>query len=366
MTVCLSPNGSNVFEAQTAPDEVLVATIDGVARLRSTGPGATWRSEDIQLPGLHISSILFEPVGGGLFAGVHGEGLYYSADGGRSWEPRMSGLTVKHVFSLASAQRAGSVVLYAGTEPAHLFQSTDYGETWTELPTLRQVPELDKWTFPAPPHAGHVKAFAFDPRDDRTFYVCVEQGALLKTADGGQTWRELAGYAKREDRAYKDVHRLVLRPDQPDDLFMTNGNGFYLSHDGGETWEHVTDRTFRIGYPDQLVVSPLDSQVLFMAGSEVSPGAWRTTHHANATVMRSSDGARTWEPAGNGLPENMRANLEAMSLCSYPGGFSLFAATTDGEVFASDDQARTWRRIASGLPPVSKVGHYVALQEAAA
>jgi photosystem II stability/assembly factor-like uncharacterized protein len=275
-------------------------------------------------------------------------------------------LTVKHVFSLGSTQRAGSVVLYAGTEPAHLFESADYGETWTELPTIREVPELEKWTFPAPPHVGHVKAFAFDPRDDRTFFVCVEQGALLKTVDAGRTWRELSGYAKPEDRAYKDVHRVVLRPGCPDDMLMTNGNGFYLSHDSGETWEHVTDRTFRIGYPDQLVVSPLDNSVVFMAGSEVSPGAWRTTHHANSTVMRSQDAGRTWQPAGNGLPENMRANLEAMSLGGYPGGFSLFAATTDGEVFTSDDQAHNWRQIASGLPPISKVGHYHALQATAA
>lgn len=278
----------------------------------------------------------------------------------------MNGLAVKHVFSLASTQRAGGVVLYAGTEPAHLFESTDYGKSWTELPALRQVPELDKWTFPAPPHVGHVKAFAFDPRDEQTFFVCIEQGALLKTTDGGRGWRELAGYAKPEDRAYKDVHRLVIRPGHPDDMFMTNGNGYYLSHDGGESWEQVTDRNFRIGYPDQFLVSPLDSSVLFMAGSEVSPGAWRTTHHANSTVVRSTDAGRTWQEACKGLPENMRANLEAMSLGSYPGGFTIFAATTDGEVFASDDQAESWRRIASGLAPVSKVGHYHALQAAAA
>jgi photosystem II stability/assembly factor-like uncharacterized protein len=360
MTVSLSPNGSRPYQGQAPVDHVLVATIDGVARLERKG--TSWEVGDRQLQGNHISSILFEPVRQGLFAGVHGEGLYYSADGGRSWEPRMNGLTVKHVFSLASTQRNGSVVLYAGTEPAHLFESTDYGETWTELPALRQVPELDKWTFPAEPHTGHVKAFAFDPRDENTFFVAVEQGALLKTTDAGRSFRELAGYAKPEDRAYKDVHRILLRPGNPNDMYMTNGNGSYSSHDAGESWDQVTDRTYRIGYPDQLLASPVDNTVFFMAGSAGSPGSWRQSHHANSTIVRSKDAGRTWEPAANGLPDDMRANVEAMNLATYPGGFSLFAATTDGEVFISDDAAQSWQRIASGLPPISKVGHYMPLQ----
>ena len=82
--------------------------------------------------------------------------------------------------------------------------------------------------------------------------------------------------------------------------------------------------------------------------------------------MRSRDAGRTWEPASRGLPENMRANIEAMSVASYPGGFSLFAGNTDGEVFCSKDGAENWTLIASGLQPISKGGHYQPLQAAAA
>jgi photosystem II stability/assembly factor-like uncharacterized protein len=366
MTVCLSPNGSTVFKGQAPADDLLVGTVDGIWRLRPAEDRGQWQVSDRQLTGLHISSILLEPVRGGLFAGVHGEGLYFSNDGGHSWQAKMHGLNVKHVFSLGCAQRAGNVVIYAGTEPAHLFESLDYGESWTELPALRDVPDTDKWTFPAPPHEGHVKSIVSDPRDANVIFAGIEQGALLKSTDAGQTWRELAGFAKPDDRAYKDVHRVVLRPANPDDVFMPSGIGLYASHDAGETWERVTDRTARIGYPDQFLISPLDDGTMFMAGSAQSPGQWRTSHHADATVMRSVDGGKTWEQAGTGLPQSMRGNIEAMSLESYPGGFTLFAATTAGDVFASSDQAESWRVIASGLAPISKVGHYMALQETAA
>jgi photosystem II stability/assembly factor-like uncharacterized protein len=364
MTVCLSPNGFNVSEGSAPADELLIATVDGVARLQA-GSGS-WQPAGRHLEGLHISSLLLEPMSGGLFAGVHGEGLYFSGDGGHTWEPRMNGLNEKHVFSLASTRRGGQVVVFAGTEPAHLYESLDNGQSWTDLPALRNVADTDKWTFPAPPHVGHVKALAFDPRDEQVLYVAIEQGALLKSTDAGRTFHELAGFAKPDDRAYKDVHRVVVQPAHPDDLFMPSGIGLYASHDAGETWERITDRDSRIGYPDQFLISPLDDRVMFMAGSAGSPGSWRTTHHADSTVMRSDDGGKTWTESAVGLPHSMRGNIEAMGLGGYPGGFTIFAATTAGDVFASDDQAASWRQIAGGLAPISKVGHFRALQETAA
>ncbi len=357
MTVCLSPNGSTVFKLRGPATDVLAGTIDGIVRLQSSGD--SWRVADKHIAGQHISSLLVEPTRGGLFAGIHGEGLYFSADQGHTWQPRITDLGVKHVYSLGCTQRDGKIVIYAGTEPSHLFESTDYGESWQELATLRQVPEMEKWMFPAPPHTGHVKCIAVDPRDTRTVYAGIEQGALLKTTDGGKTWREQAGYSRPDDEVFKDVHRVLLRPSNPDEIYMSGGMGLYYSPDAGETWEHLTDRKFRIGYPDQLLFSPNDDRVLFMSGASDNPGTWRQSHQADATVVRSRDSGRSWEPAGGGLPEHMRGNIEAMSMGVYGDSFSLFAATTDGDIFASHDGAESWTRIASGLAPVSKVGHYM-------
>jgi photosystem II stability/assembly factor-like uncharacterized protein len=277
----------------------------------------------------------------------------------------MRGLTQEHVFTLAAVERDGQTLLFAGTEPAHLFQSGDYGETWTELPSLRDVPDTDRWMFPAPPHIAHVKDVTFDPRDSRTMYVSVEQGALLKSTDAGQTWRELKEYSKPDDFVYRDLHRLLLRPSNPDEMYFTGGAGLYYSADGGETWEHLTDHRMRIGYPDGLLFSPVDDRVLYMAGASNDPGTWRQTHVANAAIGRSRDGGRTWEVLGNGLPAQIDGNVEALSMAVWPGGFAIFAGTTDGDVFASEDGGDTWARIASGLAPVSKGGHYRPLTAAA-
>jgi hypothetical protein len=100
---------------------------------------------------------------------------------------------------------------------------------------------------------------------------------------------------------------------------------------------------------------------MFTAGAAASPGGWRQTEGAFARVGRSRDAGRTWEYVMNGIPIN-RANIEAMTMNAYPGGFALFAGTTDGDVFFSDDEGEHWTTIAQGIPPVSKAGHYRGLR----
>jgi photosystem II stability/assembly factor-like uncharacterized protein len=365
MTVCLSSNGPIVSEAASPPTRLVVATIAGVAVVARDRPGAGWRVVGRALEDSHIGSLLYEPTRGGLFAGAHSGGLFFSADDGSSWVRRDSGLTIDHVFSLGCRVTEAGPVLYAGTEPVSLFRSDDYGANWQELAAIGRVPGTDKWTFPAPPHAAHTKSLTFDPRDPHTFFAAIEQGALLHTTDGGVTWRELDSYYRADDLWYRDVHRVVMRPSDPDELYMPTGMGLYHSTDAGRHWERLTDLDFRIGYPDHLVISPTDERVLFMSGSKLDPSTWRRSHFADGVVMRSRDGGRTWAPADSGLPHPSRANFEAMCLAAWPGGFALFVGNTDGEVYVSEDGAESWTRIASGLGPVSKVGHYRALQTSA-
>jgi photosystem II stability/assembly factor-like uncharacterized protein len=374
MTACLSPNGLNVYRDDAPATRLLVGTADGVSILERASSNAGWNLAGRALEGKHIGSLMIEPTRGVIFAGsqilrdsTSPGGLYFSADDGKTWEKRSNGLSTEHVFSLRSVQEGDKPVIYAGTEPAGLFRSDDYGQSWRDLPALRTVPNTDKWMFPSPPNVAHAKTMAFDPRDPKTIYVGVEQGALLKTTDGGDTWRELESFSTPQDRSYKDIHQITVRPTNPDELFMTTGPGLYHSSDRGETWEHLTLSAggFRLGYPDQLIYSPADDQTMFMSGAAEDPGTWRQSHHAEATVMRSRDGGRSWEQAAKGLPQSMRANIEAMTIAISPSGFTLFAGTTDGTVFASEDGADSWHGIATGLAPVSKGRHFFNLQAAA-
>ncbi|HUZ77993.1 MAG TPA: sialidase family protein [Chloroflexota bacterium] len=364
MTICLSTNGVNAHSGDAPPTKLLVATAHGVSTLERSGRGAPWSVTSTALAELHPSSLLIDPASGAIYAGIHDGGLYFSGDDGATWQRRAHGLSIEHVFSLRLLNGPTRAVL-AGTEPVSLFKSEDQGQSWTELPAVHQVPNMEKWTFPGPPHIAHTKSVAIDPRDTRRMYLGVEQGGLLKTEDGGASWREIDSYYTPQDMWYRDIHQIALRPSQPDELFMTTGIGFYRSEDAGLTWTHVTGPESRVGYPDQLVFSPLDDSVVYHSGARRDPMTWRQSGRADATVLRSHDAGRTWEPAGRGLPDQMRHNIEAMGVAGYPGGYMLFIGDTGGNVFASEDEAESWTLIAEGLAPISKGGHYRAFQAAA-
>lgn len=366
MAVYLSTNGPTQSTSDAPPRRLLVATTHGINVIERQGVSSPWETTGRVLEDKHVSALMEVPRGGGIFAGVHNGGLYHSADDGRTWQRRSDGITIEHVYSLGYREHADGVTLYAGTEPVSLFRSRDNGLHWEHLPAIGTVPGHEKWTFPPPPHLAHTKSFKFDERDPDTFFVTVEQGALLQTRDGGQTWREIDSFYRADDKWYKDIHRVVSHPSNPDELYMVTGMGAYRSGDGGATWDSLTGLDFRIGYPDQLIFAPDGSDVLFMSGAERDPSSWRTSHQAHGTVMRSRDRGRTWEDASQGLPQKTRANIEAFNAAVYPGGYLLFAGNTDGEVYASENGGDSWQQIAAGLKPVSKGGHFRNLQQAVA
>jgi len=350
MAIGLSHGGATIYSSPTLSKEVLVGTREGITTIAREGSG--WRVAHRALPDKHISAILIEPESGLIFAGAFHGSVHVSSDGGKTWEPRGNGLTQDNVYSLAARRINGHTRLFSGTEPAHLFVSDDLGLHWNEVPSLRSVPSVPNWNFPAPPHIGHVKHINFDPENPTTVYASVEVGGLLKSTDAGKSWQEFPDL-------YEDVHRLMIHPTNAKFLYAVTGRGLYVSPNGGTNWDQWTRREDEIGgYPDGFVFRPSDPKTIFMTAAHDAPGTWRTTHFAGARISRSRDGGKNWEILRNGLPDRMQASIEAFCLEEAGESFSLYAATTAGEVLCSEDGGESWKPIITGLAPISKAGHY--------
>lgn len=351
MPLALSHGGRNICTSTSPSNEVLVGTLDGAVLIERKAKGAEWRVANGALRGQHISTLIEEPQSGLIFAGVFHGGIHASADGGKTWEPRDNGLTERDVYTITTYRLNGKTRLYAGTEPAHLYFSDDLGRHWSELPALRSVPSVPQWTFPGPPHIAHLKHINFDPRDPSTIYGSIEVGGLLKSTDLGKTWVDIPGM-------YADVHRTVIRPDNPKRIYITGGDGLYVTSDGGATWEHWVTKEHELGgYPDQLVFHPRQPDLMFISSAHNSPGTWRATRTSGSRVSRSRDGGRTWEVLRNGLPDRMDGAVEAMSLEAWGDSFAIYFANTAGEVYCGEE-GNSWSKIIDGLAPISKGGHY--------
>ncbi|HRE25608.1 MAG TPA: hypothetical protein PK954_03145, partial [Anaerolineales bacterium] len=78
--------------------------------------------------------------------------------------------------------------VYAGIEDAALFKSTDAGQTWEELPGLRAV-KGHLWQ----PGAGGMclHTIVQDPTNPQRMYVAISAAGAFRTDDGGATWRPI-------------------------------------------------------------------------------------------------------------------------------------------------------------------------------
>ena len=358
--ICLSANGKTTSSSKDAPRTLLVATTEAVCEFRRADAKSDWTlvRDDIR-EGHHVSALLYEPRSKLLFAGQHFEGgLFASADGGQTWSPRNNGFQSEHVYTLMVQYRGDKTVLFAGTEPVMLYRSDDLGQSWTALPSVAQVRDMDKWIFPR--SEPHIKNIASHPAEPDTIYVCVEQGDLLKTTDGGKTWSQGDSIDAPDDKFRRDIHRVTFRKSNPNEIFLTTGIGLYHTTDGAKTWEHLTDPSFPLGYPDPFFIDPNDENVMYMVGAGGNPNPnWAEEGTAHPLIMKSTDSAWTWVEAMNGIKKPVRGNIEAAAMHnSQEIGMELFAGTACGELYSSRDGASSWQLISNELPPVSKGPHF--------
>ena len=249
-------------------------------------------------------------------------------------------------------------VLYAGVEDAALFRSADGGATWRELSGLRGHGSGPHWQ----PGAGGMclHTILLDPTNARRIFVAISAAGAFRSDDGGDTWKPINRGLKSEGIPDPNaevghcVHRIAMHRSRPDVLFMQKHWDVMRSDDGGDTWREVsgnlpTDFGFPIDVhahePETIYVVPIKSD------SEHYPPDGRLR------VYRSRSGGHEWEALGAGLPERdcyVNVLRDAMAVDALDG-CGVYFGTTGGQVYVSADGGDHWNAIVRDLPPVLSV-----------
>lgn len=346
--ILLSPGGTTVQRQPRPSTRLAVGSVDGV-HVFERDAERRWILKGRGLEGSFVSA-LTRLEDGALIAGTHGLGVARSDDAGLTWKLANAGLSHFDVWVVKAERLDGRERLFAGTLPAHLFVSDDGAATWRELTALRAVPSAPQWSFPPPPHQGHVLDIGVL---EEKLYVGIEVGALLRSDDGGASFTELP---VNPDVSEVDIHRLVLHPRRPRRIIAATGWGLIASDDAGATWRK-RERLPGIDYPIPLLAHPDDPDLLFVAGGEGWPPNWYQIGRSRAKIARSRDGGASWQRLLGGLPDGQRPTFGGLALEAWDGGYAVFAADTDGQIYQSEDGGEHWSVVAEAAP-VSKGEQY--------
>ncbi|WP_423746537.1 glycosyl hydrolase [Haladaptatus sp. SPP-AMP-3] len=164
-------------------------------------------------------------------------GLFRSRDGGKTW----TDLNVprREVYSVTPSP--DGKCLYAGTHPAHLYVSADGGTSWRELAGFQEVPSRETWHTPRHRNVAHIRSLSVHPDTPDRVIAGVEVGGVLVSDDCGESWEERrAGlHDERADDLQYDVHHVLAL--SGDELVVSCGGGLYRTRKTGHSWTRLDD-----------------------------------------------------------------------------------------------------------------------------
>ncbi|MBI2763537.1 MAG: exo-alpha-sialidase [Chloroflexi bacterium] len=350
---------------------LLVGTPKGVFVLEGDARRRDWALRGPLCEGWPIHDVCVDPGSGALLAGGgspwYGPAIWRSEDLGETWTHSGEGLTygddgpgVKTVWNVSVARDA----IYAGVEPAGLFQSVDGGRTWAHIEGLTNHPTRPEWQ---PGNGGLIlHSIVPHPTDGNRLWVGISAVGVFETRDGGATW-ETRNHGVRADfhpEVYPEfgqcVHKVVMAADGDEHLYQQNHCGVYRSVDGGRHWEEITaGLPSQFGFP--MTAHPRDPRTVWTIPL-TPPELGRYMPEASAAVWRTHDGGDSWVRSGEGLPQRnafIGVLREAMAVDSlHPVG--VYFGTSTGQLYGSPDEGATWRLLADNLPPIWSVEAAVA------
>jgi ligand-binding sensor domain-containing protein len=284
-----------------------------------------------RLSNTSVQAVAHASQGSGLYVALDGgaqpAGIYRSEDNGLTWRLVSSGpgLALK---ALAVHPTQPNVV-YAGTNggpainTASLWRSADGGVTWHRFTV--GMPADAYGNVPA------VTALAVNPSEPDVLYVGTA-GQGVYRFDVQRNSYELVGGISM---ASAHVRSLVIGPQNR--LYAITSQGAFFTD--GAAWQPLARLPEQ---PASLAVAPNDSQTLFIGGTSTG-------------IYRSTDGAATWELAGEGITVLPGASLRVTALAvDAQNGNRVVAATALGvgsrligdALYQSENNGASWTKVA--------------------
>ena len=360
---------------------VLVGTHKGAFVLTSDARRERWDVSGPHFGGWEVYHLKASPADPDRIylsqsTGWFGQLIQRSNDGGKTWEPVGNKFVYegdpgthmyydntprpwafKRVWHLEPSPKDPDTV-YAGVEDAALFKTTDGGQSWAEMPALRKHPTAPTWA----PGAGGLclHTILFDPSNNDRIYVAISAAGVLRSDDGGKSWKPAnkglhSQYIPDPTAEVGHcVHRIAMHPSRPETLFMQKHWDVMRTDDCAENWREISGN-LPTDFGFTIEVNPNQPETVYVV--PIKSDGEHFPPDGKLRVYRSKRGGDDWEALTNGLPQSdcyVNILRDASSVDALdPAG--IYFGTTGGQVYGSSDGGDSWKPIVHDLPAVFSV-----------
>ena len=360
---------------------VLVGTHKGAFVLTSDGKRQNWDVNGPHFAGWEIYHLKGSPVDpdriyASQSSSWSGQVIQRSNDGGQSWHAvdnkfAYEGVTGTHqwydgtphpwefkrVWHLEPSLTDPDVV-FAGVEDAALFRSDDGGQSWKELSSLRGHGTGPQWQ----PGAGGMclHSVVLDSSDPNRIFIAISAAGAFRSDDGGASWKPInrglhSLYIPNPTAEVGHcVHHIAMHPSRPGVLFMQKHWDVMRSDDAGDNWREISGN-LPTDFGFATDVHAHEPETLFVV--PIKSDAEHYPPEGKLRVYRSRSGGDEWEPLTKGLPQsNCYVNVlrDAMAVDRMED-CGVYFGTTGGQVYASTNGGDDWAPIVRDLPAVLSV-----------
>lgn len=212
-----------------------------------------------------VKSFAIHPISSSTFL-VGMAGIFKSVDFGNSWKQVFNRPPIDTI--VIDPKNLDTVFAAGGA--AGYYRSENYGETWTSVGTdLRSVCCL-----------------LIDPKNTSTMYAGA-YGSVYKSTDAGNSWAKLLDAAAPSLSIDPTKSEVIIAATRK--LGKDRG-GVLKSEDGGKTWKNTT--------PDAE-----HSDFWACAIDPKNPNRMYAGESSGGGVIRTTDGGNTWTPINDGLKD---------------------------------------------------------------
>jgi photosystem II stability/assembly factor-like uncharacterized protein len=288
--------------------------------LKSFDGGKNWENkvkiDDKTNIGLtNVLSVTVSPKDGNVvYIGTEKDGLLVTKDGAETWQKLVFPLT--KIYGLAIDKNDDQIVYASGVldKRAKIFKSINGGKDWVEIYT-------------EPANDSAISRLEISQKNPNVLYCGTSEGVILKTSDGGQSWKNifktggpiiaiafdavndnavyfavsggsvfatLDGGGKTEDLGKMDFSKIAkgnisgfnaysieTDPQNSGVLYVGTSNGMFKGSNFGKNWEEVSILESSKKFPIRAIaVNPKNSNEIMYSNSQV--------------IYRSVDGGANW------------------------------------------------------------------------